>query len=1685
MLPVPRLILLAGLVPHVLGSWGVTYPEALQGLTGSCVVIPCTFSYPSSVSASAGIVAIWYKDFDGRKTVVYHSAAQDEVDGRFRSRTRLLGDPAEHNCTLLLREVTTKDSGTYRFRFEIVNGDRWSAARDMMLTVSDDPERPTTAANEEISEGAASTFRCSTPYVCPFSSVALHWRGYNAQVSAVSTSVQLDTGGVYLRQTLNTSFSWKDHSKKLLCEVSLGSKKATGEVILRVRYVPKDIKVSLNPSTQNIRVGDTASFTCTVNSSYPPVTAYRWYKDGAAVASEQVLTLQHVRREDYGQYHCEAENSVGSGAAPAVTLYVFSAEISMSPAAEVREGTTAALSCDVPGRENQDLNYTWYKNSVWLKEGSAHSLVFHDVAVGDTGYYSCKVQNDLGSVTSQAVSLSVTYPPRTPTIALFQEMQDGKLAIVHCTVDSHPPATMALYHDGNLVATTNSHAAPNQRLSITTSRNSLRLEIRAVVSTDSGEYRCTASNAYGNATAARPFTARTAWVLIRPSAEVREGDAVTLTCQAAQPADTYTWYKNGRRLAESSEAALLFPSIRGRDAGAFHCRAWSSSGGGGSDTSAAVPLRVLFPPRLPVMSSFLETQGGHLGIIQCTVDSDPEAQLTLLRGEEAIACTGDCHAATNPRVHATPSYNSLKVEIREVVLEDEGTYVCLARNLQGNASASMDFTAETARIQAAPSSRVLEGQAVNLTCWVSSDSSALPNFTWYRNGQRLAEASAASLAFQQVASTDAGLYYCKATTERTSRSSAAVSLDVLYPPRGPRVTLFLETQRGRLAIFQCSVESNPPAQLDLYKGDELVASSDPGSSPSQRVSVTTSPNALRAEIRDITLSDEGSYRFVATNAHGTVSHRLYFRVQTARVLVVPSTEVTEGDEVSLTCDLMGDPLEDTIYSWYKNSKQIQESSDNFLALPHISSEAMGSYHCKAHSPTGASTSISPSISLRVFYPPREPMLTSFLETSEGQLGILQCTVDSNPPAELALFKGDVLVASTAQPQPAAPPRLSASSSLNSLRVKIHAVVMEDEGEYVCLASNAYGNASTAGNFTAGTARVWISPSPDVREGDAVNLTCALARSGRGAPSYTWYKDNAWFSGGPAPSLAFPRVASSDAASYRCAVQTPEGTRSSSPSTLNVLYPPRNLRLKAFLETGEGPAVILACAVESNPPAELTLRRAGEVLAASPARGSAGRPEPNALRLELGTATAAAAEGEYECRARSPLGSSRTSLHLRLQPVRVVVQPAAEVPEGTGVTLTCEAPGARPGTVYAWYKNTRWLAEGPTATLALAAASPADAGAYSCQAGAGQSGRRALPAALRVLYGPRDLSLTAFLESPGGRRAILHCTADSYPPSAITLRRGSDLAPVASTQGASDPRLSVQASPNSLRVELRAVVPEDEGPYVCSASNGYGAASTSVRLAAEPVRIAMEPSPEVPEGAAATLTCSAAPWVGEEANFTWYKNGRWLQEGPAGSLVFARVSSADAGSYRCQASGTRGSAASAPASLSVTYAPRGLSVRTFLENRGGQVGIVVCTAESHPRAALALYRRGHLLASSRAAAAATATTAGQRLRAFASYNTLRLEIQGLGPEDAAEYTCVADNAAGNATASAYFDVRTLSHLLAFTVLAGLLTALICAAAVAFAAARLWPRMRKIWGLPSAEDTLELNSKREQAQVDGAS
>ncbi|KFO60965.1 Sialoadhesin, partial [Corvus brachyrhynchos] len=533
---------------------------------------------------------------------------------------------------------------------------------------------PSVTSSEEQTEGQRSTLECSIPYVCPWSDIVLHWEGYDPRVSEVSGRFQLDTSWGSQQVNLTSTFSWKDHSKKLLCEVSHGSRKASTELVLRVRHTPKDTQASLSPSSGNIGVGDTVTLSCEVGSSHPPVARYHWYKDGVAVGTERVLSLRGVRREDHGRYHCEAQNALGTGVSPAVTVRVFSAEISASPAAEVREGTATTLSCDVPGREGhpEELTYTWYKNSAWLKEGPAHTLLFPAVAAGDAGYYSCQVTNSQGSDTAQAISLSVTSPCQPP-----QSMKSPKKFMAE-PLPEHPKGRweggsgLPVEFSGNTTNFGREPVSHGESSGIRRGQEVLQGKItQPWVDCDNFGVNLTC-NVHGNASATKVLMTRAAELLIQPSAEVPEGTAVTLTCVGT--GDTvgeplYTWYRNGRRAQEGRIPASV------------------------SDTSEAVPLRVLYPPRQPALSSFLQSQGGHLGIIQCSVESDPESNLTLRRGDNVIACTRGCPQATDSRVHVTRSYNSLKVEIRDVVVEDEGTYMCQAGNSQGSASATVDFQA--------------------------------------------------------------------------------------------------------------------------------------------------------------------------------------------------------------------------------------------------------------------------------------------------------------------------------------------------------------------------------------------------------------------------------------------------------------------------------------------------------------------------------------------------------------------------------------------------------------------------------------------------------------------------------------------------------------------------------------------------------------------------------------------------------------------------------------------------------------------------------------------------------------------------------------------------------------------------------------------------------------------------------
>ncbi|KAM3936969.1 sialoadhesin-like [Leptodactylus fuscus] len=1582
-------------------NWEVVGPNTVQSVSGSCALLPCSFNYPSNVQGD--IVKMWYKDFDGARKLMYHPT--DAVDADFLNRVESVGDSVPKNCTVLIKNLKTSDSGTYVFRFEVVNNNKWLGRPGVMLEVRDDPLPPEVVVPPQINEGSSVTFQCSTPYFCPDGSLLLEWKNHPSERSYQSFSVQMDTRAVLYTKNLTTSLSWKDDKKKIICAVSSGNKKATTEITLNVVHSPKGVNILLHPSSGNTKEGDHVTLTCQVNSSNPSPTSYTWYKEGQKFSEERIVTFHSLSRTDGGEYQCEVANTLARVSSESVRLVVFSARVVASHSQDIKEGEAVTLSCEVPGVRPEDVHYSWFKNSVWIKESSVRSLSFPGVSISDVGYYFCKVQNDKGSTESPPVLINVKFPPRTPSLTSFLETQHGNLAIIHCTVESNPLSELTIYKDGNLIGNSSSHGTPSERTQVISTGNSLSLRIQDVTLSDEGLYKCTAKNAMGSSSASLQLTVETARVVIKPSPETEEGKEVTLTCVATRGSEegtTYSWYKNSRKIKEDMKGKeLVLHRLSKIDAGSYFCKAEGSQG---ASTSPSVTLHVLFSPRDLSLTSLVSSHGVLQAVIGCIVDSDPPSQMFLYRDRTLVASS--TQVLSDKRYEVSHSTNSLQLEIRNVVLEDEGRYTCLANNSYGQVTDTTELTAETAKIIVSPPGEVREGSGVNLTCFLKTISDNRNySYSWYKNNILYTEGGSSLLGISQVSSLDSGFYYCTARNSESSKTSAVLSLNVAYAPRHLQVMSFQDTAEGTSAFIRCTVDSFPSADMSLYREDLQVASSRPMDSVNERYRVTSSHNELTVNIKNLRLEDEGKYKCTAKNSIGSTSQTMSINVQTSRVLVSPSTEVLEGSQVILTCNFLKSQLQEREYIWYKNSRWHKKTSDNSLVLDNIKTSDTGYYHCVVQ--RTEDNSVSPSVFLHVSYGPRTPVLSSFWEAQRGHIGIIQCSVDSDPPSSLAIyFQGEMIWSSDSKGSPSG--RIRGSYSQNMVKMEISEVRMEDEGTYLCAANNSIGESRATVNFTAETIRIAISPSSMVQEGQAVNLTCIAASEDANTATYTWYKNGAVYSEGSRNVLQFTNVTSEDRGGFHCRVQSPRGTKDSQSVMLNVLYPPKNVYIKSFLDMEHSRVAIILGGVDSNPPSDLSLYKDGRLVASSAdGRRSSERIQayflPNTLRLEI-TNIKSSDEGNYVLIAENNLGTNQASVTFNMEDVHVLVSPSTELREGHSVTMTCEVLDSPQEIVsYTWYKNSRWFQDIRVSSFRLGGVSGGDAGSYACTAHTSNSSKTSPPVSLSVLYPPRNLSLTSFLELQGRQLGVILCTVDSNPPAQMYLLKGKESLDSSS-------RLRLSPSHNTLRLEIRDITTGDQGEYTCQARNSLGTLERSIRFTAKSARLRVVPSEEIYEGHSVTLTCEV-PRV-DNTTYIWYKNNRWLQEGPEENYVMVNVSSSETGSYHCLAKHWTGDRTSPLVGISVLYGPKNLMISSFLDTHHRQSGIIICNVDSHPPSTIAMYKNDQLLGSS----ASRQTDRGQKYWTSKSHNYLRLEIRDVTVEDYGRYICTANNTLGTIRSS---------------------------------------------------------------------
>ncbi|XP_034058942.1 B-cell receptor CD22-like [Gymnodraco acuticeps] len=373
-------------------GWGVTYSSTeICAVKGSTVEIRCSFTYPSRWKGGVNTVekTFWFTEKKDGEFVDLTTVS--EYAGRVE-------DLCENNiCTLRLRNLRESDSVQYKFRIK-TNQDTYFGYPGPTLSVTD--------LQVQVSRSRSSTLlQCLSS--CPPGHTSYIWF----------------KNGHEVKEDTSPDANFRYNSADCYSCALEGYEDFPSPSV----YYPKPPSVSVSPSAE---IEESSSVTLTCSSDTNPAANYTWYKeDGNAHLSSfnegPRLFLSSIPSSDSGQYYCRAGNLLGNTRSESISIDVTYApkppSVSVSPSAEIEEGSSVTLTCSSDA--NPAANYTWYKedqNAHLSSFNEGPRLVLISIQSSDPGQYYCMAENKLGVKTSNSISIDVK-------LRLLAKKQDTEL----------------------------------------------------------------------------------------------------------------------------------------------------------------------------------------------------------------------------------------------------------------------------------------------------------------------------------------------------------------------------------------------------------------------------------------------------------------------------------------------------------------------------------------------------------------------------------------------------------------------------------------------------------------------------------------------------------------------------------------------------------------------------------------------------------------------------------------------------------------------------------------------------------------------------------------------------------------------------------------------------------------------------------------------------------------------------------------------------------------------------------------------------------------------------------------------------------------------------------------------------------------------------------------------------------
>ncbi|CAF3915835.1 unnamed protein product [Rotaria sp. Silwood2] len=1072
--------------------------------------------------------------------------------------------------------------------------------------------------------------------------------------------------------------------------------------------IPTKPVVTIDSNLIEIKSNTSNKIQCHIQSQLP--YQVQWLKNGQLISisnySAHITTVEYLIDQpteinDEGLYICNVTSTSGYDIGEINVDVLASPPIVQTvPSKSLFALVSSTVSIDCLVQSTRDYKLNWKRelsSSVLMEPSEARTRIFENGTLAliniqksdDGSVYVCIAHNEGGS-TQERITIHVQETPYVyvyPQTVMYSHEWNVTLT---CVGTAGIPRPLLIWRRQN-------NTNPVEQSSKIRIHNGL-LTIILAKKDDEGFYECIGSNAAGE-------DIKTAQLIYAVSTEnshilVSPGHDVDLKCSVV--GETYPdirWFRENEpvtRHRTSPHGQLhIRQASEEEDSGNYTCFVQNTVG----SSSVSIRLDVGIKPTINIPTQEIQVEIDEKVQLVCEVDGSPKPNIVWYHNNTERPYQSDDRST---------------MIITNVQQHHAGIYTCFASNLFGSTSADINLTVTMTPRFTFTSDGYLNGiisQSLTLPC--NHIGLPKPTVNWFKDNNILVLThdqmtidSTGSLTIHSLKTTDRGSYTCDVYNE-IGQAKQLFQVDVYEPPSvtDSSVESELDVNIYNPVLLLCPITGHPQPTIVWFRQNTVI-------NHNQNMNIYLHSNGS-LEIRKVDVTDSDRYHCIATNQAGTITRYIQLNVNVPPWIVDAEKEIVIqakiGKTITLICPVIGTP--NPTIKWYKYDNQLEsfDSNDQYI-LTNVKQTDEGIYRCTATNKAGTTYRIfNISVHIPPYFEHKSENISRLQQKSiilNHTLTLLCPAIGLPEPKLLWFYNGNEIQ----------PNKKHYFIKQHGKKFIINKIKSEDEGRYVCQATNRVGSIDIIYDID-----VMIPPKfseenngifateQSYKTGEHLRLPCSV--EGKPMPIRRWF-----FNG--KNTIDLPRIkfvydglyieiehlTLNDDGRYTCRAENPAG-RAEKYFDIDVSNPPvfndslTQVKIQALINS----TVTLPCFTYGVPKPLINWFYNTSLLSEN---------KQEALIIEHVQVNDT---GIYECIAMNKAGEIRKkfiletyappSINLNNQTTRIIIR------RNESLTLKCPAYGY-PIPITRWYKNEIEL-YGFDKELFIKSIDRQDAGLYSC------------------------------------------------------------------------------------------------------------------------------------------------------------------------------------------------------------------------------------------------------------------------------------------------------------------------------------------------------------------------------------